>query len=162
ARRAGDSLTAVRIAYTHSFCWPEVRRGAERLVAELSRAVAALGHHVTVFSSAYARGRSYEDGVNIVRFRRWRDEVFAAETDFGLRVLPDLVARRFDVVHSFGRRDGVASIRAATLHRRRVTVHTDIGNPSRLWWATKGKEARYAERVISDVDVYGCMSKYSL
>lgn len=152
----------MRIAYTHSFCWPEVRRGAERLVAELSKAVAALGHDVTVFSSAYAHGRSREDGVNVVRFRRWRDEVFAAETDFGMRVLPDLMARRFDVVHSFGRRDGVASIRAAKLHHRRVTVHTDIGNPSRSWWATKGKEARYAERVIRDVDVYGCMSKYSL
>lgn len=152
----------MRIAYTHSFCWPEVRRGAERLVAELSRAVAALGHDVTVFSSAYTPGRSRDAGVRHVRFRRRREEVFAAETDFGVRVLPALLAGRFDVVHSFGRRDGVASIRAARLHPRRVTAHTDIGNPSRVWWSTKGKEARYAERVIRDVDIYGCMSRYSL
>ncbi len=147
---------------THAFCWPEVRRGGERLVAELSAAVAQLGHDVTVYSSAFHPGRSRRAGVNEVRFRRWRRETFAGETDFGVRVLPALAAGNFDVVHSYGRRDGVASIRAAKLHPRRLTVHTDIGIPSRSWWATLGKEARYAERVIRDVDVYGCMSRHAL
>jgi phosphatidylinositol alpha-mannosyltransferase len=41
-------------------------------------------------------------------------------------------------------------------------VHTDIGIPSREWWATMGKEARYAARVIRDIDVYACMSRHSL
>lgn len=152
----------MRIAFTHAFCWPEVRRGGERLVEELSRAIARLGHDVTLLSSAFAPGRSRDDGVDHVRFRRWRHETFAAETDFGLRLLPALATRRFDVVHSYGRRDGVASVRAARLHRSRVTVHTDIGIPSREWWATMGKEARYAARVVRDVDAYACMSQHAL
>ena len=131
-----------RVALTHAFCWPEVRRGGERLVAELSRALSRLGYDVTVFSSAFAPGRATVDGVREIRFRRWRRDGFAAEADFGVRVLPSLAVGRYDVVHSFGRRDGVASIRAARLHPRRATVHTDIGIPSREWWATMGKEAR--------------------
>lgn len=128
----------------------------------MSKAVAALGHDVTVFSSAFDRGRAHTDGVTQVRFRRWRRETFAAETDFGLRVLPALARGRFDVVHSYGRRDGVASIRAARLHPRRITVHTDIGIPSRAWWSTMGKEAKYAAQVIRGVDVYTCMSRHAV
>jgi len=152
----------VRIVLTHAFCWPEVRRGGERLVAELARALAGLGHEVTILSSAFEPGRSARDGVREVRFRRRRKDVFAAETDFGVRVLPELLLGRYDVVHSHGRRDGVASIRAARLHRDRATVHTDIGIPSRSWWATLGKEAGYAARVIEDVDAYACMSEHAL
>ena len=152
----------MRVALTHAFCWPEVRRGGERLVAELARALASLGHDVTVFSSAFAPGRTTADGVREIRFRRWRREVLAAEADFGVRVLPPLAVARFDVVHSFGRRDGVASIRAARLHPRRATVYTDIGIPSRSWWSSLGKEMTYAARVISDVDAYACLSQHAL
>jgi phosphatidylinositol alpha-mannosyltransferase len=152
----------VRIALTHAFCWPEVRRGGERLVAELARALTQLGHDVTMLSSAFAPGRSTVDSVREVRYRRWRKEVFAAEADFGVRVLPELAAGRFDVVHSHGRRDGVASIRAASLHRRRATVHTDIGIPSREWWSTLGREFEYAARVIRDIGTYACLSEHAL
>ena len=38
---------------THAFAWPEVRRGAERLVAEVSQSLSRLGHDVTVFASAF-------------------------------------------------------------------------------------------------------------
>ena len=152
----------MRIALTHAFCWPEVRRGGERLVHELARALAHLGHDVTILSSAFARGRETDDGVRMVRFKRWRRDTLAAEADFGMRVLPALVAGKYDIVHSHGRRDGVASIRAARLHEQRVTVHTDIGIPSKEWWATLGREYRYAARVIRDVDVYGCLSDHAL
>ena len=147
---------------THAFAWPEVRRGAERLVAELSHALAKLGHEVTVLTSAFDAGTADRDGVHEVRLRRTRDDVGRAEASFGRRVLPRLAAGRFDVVHSHGRRDGVASLRAAKLHPRRTTVHTDIGIPMRSWWETLGHEAAYAERVIREVDAYACMSQHSL
>ena len=147
---------------THAFCWPEVRRGAERLVAELSQSLQRLGHEITVLTSAVDAGSSTRSGVREVRFRRRHEGVVAAEAAFGRRVLPALVTGRFDVVHSHGRHDGVASLRAARLHRQRATVHTDIGIPTRAWWETLGAEAAYAERVIRDVDVYACMSRYSL
>jgi phosphatidylinositol alpha-mannosyltransferase len=152
----------VRIALTHAFGWPEVRRGAERLVAELSRSLAALGHDVTLLYSAHHPNSSTADGVHIRQFRRWRAPVFAAEADFGVRILPALAAGRFDIVHSHGRRDGVASIRAARLHSHRGTVHTDIGVPSKEWWSTFGKESEYAARVIRDIDTYVCLSQHAL
>jgi phosphatidylinositol alpha-mannosyltransferase len=146
----------------HAFAWPEVRRGAERLVAEVSRSLSRLGHDVTVFASAFEPGTSQRDGVREVRVRRTDEDIAEAEAAFGRRVLPHLIAGRFDIVHSHGRRDGVASLRAARLHPRRRTVHTEIGIPSRAWWDTVGGEAAYVERVVRDVDVYGCMSQYSL
>jgi phosphatidylinositol alpha-mannosyltransferase len=147
---------------THAFGWPEVRRGAERLVAELARALARLGHDVTVLSSAYEPGRSRHDGIREIRVARTDDDVALAEAAFARRAFPHLLARRFDVVHSYGRRDGVASLKAARFHPRRGTVHTEIGIPGRGWWAAMGDEASYVERVVREVDVYACMSTYSL
>lgn len=152
----------MRVAMTHAFCWPEVRRGAERLVSELSVALVRLGHEVTVLSSAFSPGRAEREGVREVRLRRRHTDVEAAEAAFGRRVLPALVTGHFDVVHSYGRRDAVASLRAAQLHKGRATVHTDIGIPLRSWWESRGAEARYVERAIQGVDQYACMSRYSL
>jgi phosphatidylinositol alpha-mannosyltransferase len=152
----------VRIAFTHAFCWPEVRRGAERLVGELTRSLARLGHDVTLLSSGYTPRRGRADGVKEVVVRRRHDDVGAAERAFGRRVLPELLAQRFDVVHSHGRHDGVAAIRSSRVLRHRITVHTEIGIPSRSWWESQPNEAPAAERVIRDVDVYACLSRFAL
>lgn len=152
----------MRIAFAHVFCWPEVRRGAERLVGELTRSLARLGHDMTLFSSGYTPRRGPVDGVEEVVVRRRQDDVGAAERAFGRRVLPELLARRFDVVHSHGRHDGVAAIRASRVRRHCVTVHTDIGIPYRWWWESQPDEAPAAERVIRDVDVYACLSRFAL
>lgn len=153
----------MRVAITHAFCWPEVRRGAERFIQELGAALVERGHDVTILSSGWEAGTTVLDGVTTVRLRRRREADVGAEADFGRRVLPRLVAGRYDVVHSMGRRDAVASIRAARLHPRRRTVFTDLGIPSREWWASVGaKEARAVERVVRGIDVYSCMSRWAL
>src|SRR5437899_1652484 len=101
----------MRIGVTHVFCWPEVRRGAERMIVELSRALHARGHEVIVFSSAYEHGRGVEGGVRWVRLRRRHEDVWAAWRDFGRRVLPELLSARLDAVHSHGLWDSAAAIR---------------------------------------------------
>jgi glycosyltransferase involved in cell wall biosynthesis len=150
----------VRIALTHAFCWPEVRRGAERFVPALAAALARRGHEVVHFSAAWEPGRGTDNGVETVRLRRRRQDNFAHEADFGRRVLGHLVRQRFDAVHSLGRHDAVASIRAARLRRDgRRTVITDLGIPDREWWAQQGwRQARAAAKVVSAIDVYSCMS----
>ena len=61
--------SVLRIALAHPTYWPEVRRGAERLVHELARALE--GHDVTVVTSHRARTtRTVDDGVRVVRL--WR------------------------------------------------------------------------------------------
>lgn len=152
----------MRIAFTHAFCWPEVRRGAERFVQELGAALARRGHDVTFLSSGWDPADTTLDGVRTVRLRRFREDSWGHEGDFGRRVLPRLLAGRFDAVHSMGRRDALASVRAARLHPRRRTVITDLGLPSREFWGNYPKEAEVVEAVVAGIDVYGCMSQFAL
>jgi glycosyltransferase involved in cell wall biosynthesis len=152
----------VRIAFTHAFCWPEVRRGAERFVQELGAALARRGHEVTFLSAAWDPTDSVLDGVRTVRLRRRRADTWGHEADFGRRVIPRLVAGRFDAVHSMGRRDALASVRAARLHRSRRTVITDLGLPSRDFWGNYPAEAKVVEAVVAGIDVYACMSQFAL
>lgn len=150
----------MKIALTHAYSWPEVRRGAERIIHELSRSLALRGHRVTVFTTGSAGERRFEGGVRWVRFkRRFTHEPFH-ERFFAAQVLPALSFEGFDCVHSFGPWDCAASVRAGRLRGHR-SVYTNLGNPFRSFW--EGHHAAKAHRmVVERVDVYGCMSRYSL
>jgi phosphatidylinositol alpha-mannosyltransferase len=151
----------VRIALTHAFCWPEVRRGAERFTAELGAALVRRGHEVVHFSAARRAGVSVERGVRTVRLRRLFDGQYRHEVDFGARLVPHLARTRFDAVHSLGRFDALASILAARARRdRRVTMVTDLGFPDPGWWASQGLiNARAASSVVARIGVYSAMSQ---
>ena len=153
----------MKIALTHCFCWPEVRRGAERYAQQLGAALVTRGHEVTILSSGWEAVDDELDGVRTVRLRRRHDDVGRHEADFGRRVLPRLLQDDWDVVHSLGRHDGAASVRAARFRRGRRTVYTDLGLPSRAWWRSQPRRDQRAVRtVVRGVDVYGCMSRYAL
>jgi phosphatidylinositol alpha-mannosyltransferase len=160
----------MRIALTHAFCWPEVRRGGERFAAELSAALARRGHQVVLLTSSRRPGRPegaapvVQAGVEVVCLRRLFVQQYRHEAYFGRRVLPLLAAHRYDAVHSLGRHDAVASIRAARLRRDgRRTVFTDLGLPDPHWWREQGKrQARAMAVVVRDIDVYGTMSRAAL
>jgi glycosyltransferase involved in cell wall biosynthesis len=151
----------VRIALTHAFCWPEVRRGAERFLAELGPALARRGHEVTHFSAAREPGATIERGVRTVRMARRFEDQYRHEADFGRRLLPRLAGQPFDAVHSLGRHDALASIRAARLRGDgRRTVVTDLGLPDPVWWRQQGRrQARAAAKVVTGIDVYSAMSQ---
>jgi glycosyltransferase involved in cell wall biosynthesis len=151
----------VRIALTHAFCRPEVRRGAERFLPELAAALVRRGHEVVHYSAAWEHGRTVERGVETVRLRRRFEDQYRHEADFGRRLLPRLIAQRFDAVHSLGRHDALASIRAARLRRDgRRTMVTDLGLPDAGWWRQQGwRQARAAAQVVAGIDVYSAMSR---
>ena len=149
----------MRIAITHPYSWPDVRRGAERIIVESSRALAARGHDVTILTSGGAASRRRAGGVRTIRYRRLFPNGYRHEHWFGWRVLPALVAGRFDVVHSYMPWDALSSIRAARVTGHR-TVYQELGNPIRSVVERRGdRPAR--ERVIDDIDVFGCMSEFS-
>lgn len=153
----------MQVAFTHALCWPEVRRGAERFTQMLGAALVRRGHEVTILSSAWDASTDVLDGVTTHRLRRRHEQLYAHEADFGRRVLPHLLRGRYDAVHSMGRHDAVASIRAARVHRRRRTVFTDLGFPTKQWWTAQGRrEARAVERVVRDIDVYSAMSRFAI
>jgi len=99
----------MRLAITHAYSWPEVRRGAERIIDELSRALAERGHEVTVFTSGWRTATAGGDGVQTVRVRRLFRSEARHELDFGRRLTPRLLTGpTFDAVHSLGPPDAVA------------------------------------------------------
>jgi phosphatidyl-myo-inositol alpha-mannosyltransferase len=151
----------VRIALTHAFCWPEVRRGAERFVPALGTALVRRGHEVTHYSSAWDHGPALADGVQTIRLRRRFKDDYRHEADFAHRLLPRLALGRFDAVHSLGRHDALASVRAARIRRDgRRTVFTDLGFPDRSWWRQQGFfQERALAKAIAGIDVYSAMSR---
>ncbi len=153
----------MRIAFTHAYCWPEVRRGAERFIQELGAALVRRGHEVTILSAAWEPTDSELDGVKTVRLRRRKEDPWRHEADFGRHLLPRLLIESYDAVHSMGRFDALASIRAARVHRSRRTVFTDLGVPIRSWWEAQSRAlGRASRKVVRGIDVYSCMSPWAL
>ena len=150
----------MRLALTHAYSWPDVRRGGERVLHELSRALARRGHKVTVLSSGSPTGRSRDDGVTTIRFRRRHEDAVQHESSFGRMLTFALIPRRFDCVHSLGPLDALGSIRASRVTRHR-TVYTNLGIPLREWWDAQPYRIAH-ERVVRDVDAYGCLSSFAL
>jgi len=150
----------VRIALTHAYCWPDIRRGAERYLPSLGAALARRGHEVVHYTSSWKAGADTEGRLTTVRLRRRFTDTLRHEADFGRRITLPLLRRRFDVVHSFQRWDAVASLRAARVHRSRRTVFTDLGLPTPSWWQSLGpREVRATERVVRDVGIYLGLSR---
>jgi glycosyltransferase involved in cell wall biosynthesis len=150
----------MKVAITHPYSWPEVRRGAERITVETGRALAARGHDVTLFTAGRAPIGKRRDDTRVVRYRRVFDDPHRHERWFGWRVFPDLVRGRFDAVHSLMPYDAIAAIRARKLTGH-VSVYEEMGNPYRWWWALQ-PDRRARERVVREIDVYACMSRYAL
>jgi phosphatidylinositol alpha-mannosyltransferase len=151
----------MRIALTHAHSWPDVRRGGERYLHELAGALDRRGHRVTVFAGATESSTALEDGVRMVRLARGLASDPGAETRFAELLERRLIFGRFDVVHSLGPFDAVASLEARRFHPRRRTVYTNLGNPLREWWETLPANGAH-ERVVREIDVYGCLSRHGL
>jgi len=145
----------VKIAITHPYAWPAVRRGAERMVVEMTRSLAARGHSVTVFTS----GRPDIPGGRVVGLRRLHPRDDVHELAFGLRVAPHLLAGRFDAVHSLMPCDAAAAVLTARVAGHRV-VYEELGIPDPDYWRQR-RDGRIRHWLVPRVDVYACMSEYA-
>jgi glycosyltransferase involved in cell wall biosynthesis len=149
----------MRLALTHAYSWPEVRRGAERIIRELSLALVARGHRVTVLSAGRPIGRE-RGPATILRTPRFSQNAVRHERLYGAAITPLLAAGRYDAVHSMGPTDALAAIRASRVHHHR-TIYTQLGLPFHWAWDNDPHRAAH-ERVVADIDVYGCMSRHAL
>ena len=150
----------MRVAITHPYSWPEVRRGAERIVVETARSLAVRGHEVTILTAGSKPGRSTTDGVTTIRLRRLFENPVRHERSFAWRIVPYLVKGRYDAVHAMMRRDAYWSTRSRRLGGHRV-VFDEMGIPYRDYWTQAG-EAGLFGYLAKQVDVYGCMSHFAL
>lgn len=152
-------VPGVKIAITHPYAWPEVRRGAERIVVEISRALALRGHDVVVYTAGSDAGRTESDGVTTVKFRRRFDRASLHERWFGSQVAAKLATGGFDATHSFMPFDALGAIRTRRIGGHRTLYH-EMGVPFLIWDRLHDRRARM--KVAELVDVYGCMSQYAL
>lgn len=154
----GNSLSVV---LTHAYSWPEVRRGGERYLHELSSALVDAGHRVTVVSSAPAPGRSEVLGVPVVYLRRRalapkRFGESAVEAGFAATAVSWVARHRVDVWHALGAPDAAVAALTSSLGRWR-SVYTVLGIPERAYQHQR-PDHRLHELVVKRVDHYVCLS----
>ncbi|MGH9306809.1 MAG: glycosyltransferase family 4 protein [Acidimicrobiales bacterium] len=121
-----------RIAIVHPFPWPEVRRGAERYLDDLSTYLVGAGHEVVIITGTDGPSRKEQNpNGSSVSFRHHlrsgpmaRVGITKVET-FGLQALAGLLRERADVVHAFTPSAAIAGRLA-----RRPTLYTVLGHPT--------------------------------
>lgn len=150
----------MRLAITHPYSWPDVRRGAERILVETAESLVARGHDVTVLTSGSRPGRSRSGSLRTIRLRRLFGDNWRHERSFAYRIVPYLVGGRYQIVHSLSVWDAYCAISARRFGGYRV-VFDDMGIPNRDFYSTQ-REGPLRERLVHDVDVYGCMSDHAL
>lgn len=150
----------MKLAITHPYSWPDVRRGAERIVVETARALASRGHSVTVFTAGWQPVRERRDGVETIKFRRLFQDPYRHEVSFALRVLPRLVTGRYEAVHSMMPLDAVAAVASRRLGGHTV-LYDEMGIPQRDWWQHQ-RDGWARRATVRRVDVYACMSQFAL
>jgi glycosyltransferase involved in cell wall biosynthesis len=150
---SGDPL---RVALLTPCFWPEVRRGAERLVHELADGLIARGHRPRVVTSHPGpTSRAVEDGLPIVRHRRPPDRVLrrlgfedhlthAPLSYLGLERGPDQIAQALFVS------DAVAA-GAWSARTGRPSIFSYMGIPDR-----SGLRARRLREPLTRVAIRRC------
>ncbi|MGH2760937.1 MAG: glycosyltransferase family 4 protein [Actinomycetota bacterium] len=124
-------MTKLKIALVHAYAWPEVRRGGERLVDDLTNYLRAADHRVDVYCGTKgesrfhtgAQGRNYRLHVPTIRALERRG--IGRIESFGLRALAPLLLHRYDIVHAFTPTAALAAVAAG-----QPTVYTVIGHPT--------------------------------
>ena len=113
-----------------------------------------------MFTAGSEARHEHERGVTTVKLRRRFDDPARHEKWFGRRLLPHLVRGRFDAVHSMMAYDAWAAVRTRPLAGHRA-VYEELGSPISSYWDTI-PDGKIRRRLVSRVDVYGCMSNFSL
>lgn len=137
----------------HPTYWPEVRRGAERLVHDIAAGLAQQGHEPWILTSHAGPTERTTDGqVTIVRHRRPPDAWLRR------RALQDHVTHlplawrtlrreNFDIVHAFHPSDALLAVRSG-----RPAVLTLVGLPRAEGLANRWLRLETLERVVTGVD----------
>jgi glycosyltransferase involved in cell wall biosynthesis len=118
------------------------------------------GHQVTILTAGEKAGTTVEDGVTTVKFRRIFKDAGRHERWFGTRIVPRLLLGRFDAVHSMMAYDAQAVVRTRRIAGHRA-IYEELGNPYKWFWDTI-PDGKVRSRLVKNVDVYGCMSNYTL
>jgi glycosyltransferase involved in cell wall biosynthesis len=145
--------------------WPEVRRGTERMVHELSLGLLADGHRPTVVTAHRgAPGRGLQDGVPVLRvprppqgrLQRRGFEDFLTHVPLSWAALHVL---RPDVAHAWFPTDALAAIRYGRATGRPV-VHSYMGIPDHKGVMWRRRRLEITLRALEQSDVTVALSEH--
>jgi glycosyltransferase involved in cell wall biosynthesis len=154
----------LKLALLNPCFFPEVRRGSERLIRELSSGLVERGHRPTLITSHSGRpSRSVEDGLEVIRVWRPPDERLTR------RLYPDylthvplsyaaLRAGSYELANAFYPTDALAALRWKSRTRRPVVLSYG-GLPDRPVLADRRHKLRILERAIRGSDAVVCSSR---
>ena len=149
----------MRVALLHPTFWPEVRRGAERLVHDLAGWLARAGNDVTVLTTHRAsRSVTAEDGFAVIRGWRPPDRLLrrrAYEDHLGTvpAHVAELLRGEYDVAHAFFPVSGWAALKARAAGGPPV-VYSKMGIPTRPYLV--GRRYRMAMNLELARDAAAC------
>ena len=149
--------SVLRLALAHPTYWPEVRRGAERLMHDLA---VGLPHEVTIVTSGVP-GVTVEDGVRVIRL--WhppdgRVERRMFEPHLALLPLTYLTLRRgrYDLIQALQPGDAVAGIRTGT-----PTIFSHMGIPHRQAIANRRARMRLTLEAVRGAAACTALSEHA-
>ncbi len=161
----------MRLAITHATCWPEIRRGSERLLADAGRVLAARGHEVTAISTTPdlpAGGEAWRGDVRY-RFlpRREPPAILARSRQVTLHHLFAWSLRRalltggYDSVLCLGWQDaaGALAARHAGAGLRIAAMMTGI--PVRAYFRRTPIDGLVYRRVLAGADAVVTISRFA-
>jgi len=159
-----------RIVLTNPTCWPEVRRGSERLLHEHAAWQVAQGHDVTVISTHLGeRVEQRSGGVRLILLprrltglpaNRWLGRFHA----FALQVRDEIRRARaegaaFDVAHCLNYHDAFGVLLAGP-ERPRLAYHV-VGIPLRAYFRWIPHDGWMFRRVLRDADACAVTSRHA-
>ena len=158
----------LRIAITHPTCWPEIRRGSERLLHDLSHFLADRGHDVTVISTTEGHTRTETDG-RVARHLIARHHPLPVRTRwwnffhaFGGQLRDHLMAERYDAVHCLNYHDAWGALRARRRGARFRLVYQLTGIPVRRYFRRIPLDGLIFADVLRQADAVLAISRFAL
>jgi glycosyltransferase involved in cell wall biosynthesis len=156
----------LRVAFVSPCFWPEVKRGAERIVAELAQGLIAEGHRPRLITSHPGMPSStVEDGVPIVRVprppegRRLRREFEFYSTHAPLSYLA-LRAGDDQIAHSVFPTDAMAALRWSEKTGRPWVFHY-MGIPAREALTARRRRLELTQRAANGATAVVALSRVS-
>ena len=159
------SVSRLRVAMLTPAFWPEVRRGTERMVHELSSGLLARGHDPLVITSHRGLpGRGQEEGVPVLRVPRPPDgrlqrrafEDYLTHVPFAYAALRSVAP---DIAHAWFTTDALAAGRYRT-KTGRPAVHSYMGIPDHAGLRWKRRRLEITLRAMKETDVTVALSRH--
>ncbi|MBY0588213.1 glycosyltransferase family 4 protein [bacterium] len=156
----------MKVIITHPFCWPAVRRGTERFIAELAQHLVPYGHDVVTLSSTPGPS-TWEDVPEAGRrylvhhsFPSWMNRLRLQPTDpFIWKTIGPLLRIPSDVVHCLYHTDAISAIATRSIKRHKVILQIQ-GVPLPLTFRRLPPERSLTKMAVHRADRCVVISKF--